>query len=239
MRVNYFNHLLLLAGVVSAGSEFTYERLDKNDALLLILDMQEGLFSLARDFDSTLFKQNMFAHAELGRVFDLPVVMSTSSEQGPNGPLPDEFLEWYPEAPLIRRQGEVNAWDNEDFRNAVQAANKSQIILGGIVTDVCTTVLALSLRDAGYKVWANHEASGTTTDLIRDNANDRMRSAGVHVVSYFLIVCELMRDWRNTPGAVEVFPLLDKYLPAYGMVARGHRAAIQNGTILPGEDILP
>lgn len=44
--------------------------------------MQEGLFSLARDYDSTLFRNAMYAHAELGRVFDLPVVMSTSAETG-------------------------------------------------------------------------------------------------------------------------------------------------------------
>lgn len=43
----------------------------------------------------------------------------------------------YPDAPLIQRQGEVNAWDNEDFRAAIKATNKSQIIMAGIVTDVC------------------------------------------------------------------------------------------------------
>lgn len=60
---------------------------------------------------------------------------------GPNGPLPNEFLDWYPEAPLIRRRGEVNAWDDPNFREAVIATNKSQVILGGIVTDVCELVL--------------------------------------------------------------------------------------------------
>ncbi|KAI1496911.1 Isochorismatase hydrolase [Biscogniauxia marginata] len=155
----------------------------------------------------------------------------------------------YPDAPLIKRSGEVNAWDNPEFRDAVIAANKSQIILGGIVTDVCklnfnslslgTTFLALSLREAGYSVWANHEASGTTSEYVRDMANDRMRDAGVQVVSYFAIVCELMRDWRNTPGSPELLPVLDKYFPAYGFVTRGHRAAVENGTLLPGEETVP
>ena len=56
---------------------------------------------------------------------------------GPNGPLPKEVLEMYPDAPLVKRQGEVDAWDNTDFQAAVRAANKSQIIMAGIVTDVC------------------------------------------------------------------------------------------------------
>jgi nicotinamidase-related amidase len=43
----------------------------------------------------------------------------------------------YPNAPLIKRQGEVDAWDNADFRAAVQASGKRQIVIAGIVTDVC------------------------------------------------------------------------------------------------------
>ena len=56
---------------------------------------------------------------------------------GPNGPLLQEFVDWYPDAPIIRRQGEVNAWDNEEFRDTIRSYNKSQIIMAGIVTDVC------------------------------------------------------------------------------------------------------
>ncbi|CAG5178007.1 uncharacterized protein ALTATR162_LOCUS8488 [Alternaria atra] len=217
------------------GDAVPWERIDKDDALLLILDLQVGLFQLARDWDPTLYKQNIMAHAEIGKVFDIPVILSTSADQGPNGPLPKEMLEMYPDAPLIRRQGEVNAWDNEDFKAAIRAANKTQIIVGGITTDVCTTFLALSLRAEGYSVFANVEASGTYTELVRDTANARMQQAGVQLVSLFSIVCDLMRDWRNTPGAKELLPYLDKYLPVYGMVARGHAAAVENGTIQPGQ----
>ncbi|KUI59201.1 Uncharacterized protein YcaC [Cytospora mali] len=212
--------------------------------------MQEGLYGLARDFDATLYRDSMIAHAAIGQVFDLPVVMTTSAQQGPNGLIPQEILDMYPDAPLIKRQGEVDAWDNPDFRAAIKATNKTQIIMAGIVTDVfsslgidChdqgTTFAALSLRAEGYSVWANIEASGTTTPLIRDISNDRMTAAGVHVVSLFSIVCDLMRDWRNTPGAATLMPWFDKYLPAYGMVARAHHAAILNGTVISGENALP
>ncbi|KAK1481283.1 isochorismatase [Colletotrichum cuscutae] len=218
-----------------------WERLNKNDSMLLVVDMQEGLFNLARDFDPTLYRNSMLAHSSLAKVFDLPVVLTTSAETGtgPNGPLPQEILDMHPTAPLIKRNGEVDAWDNSDFRDAVRAANKSQIILAGIVTDVCTTFLALSLRAEGYSVWANVEASGTTTELIRDVSNDRMAAAGVQVVSLFSISLDLMRDWRNTPGALELFSWLDTYYPAYGYIARGHRAAVTNGSVTPAQETLP
>jgi hypothetical protein len=129
----------------------------------------------------------------------------------------------------------TSAWDNAAFRAAVKVTNKKQIIIAGITTDVCTTFLALAARAEGYSVFANVEASGTTTELIRDVSNSRMEKAGVQLLSHFSIVMDLMRDWRNTPGAKEVIPYLDRYYPVYGYLARGHAAATLNGTILPGE----
>ncbi|MCJ1480383.1 hypothetical protein MMC06_000538 [Schaereria dolodes] len=239
MKLNLTAFVTLMWSIASINAQMTtpvpFDRLNKNDSLLLILDLQVGLYDVVRDFDPTIYRNNLIAHAAIGKLFDLPVIMTTSAQQGPNGPLPKEVLEMYPDAPLVKRQGEVDAWDNTDFQAAVRAANKSQIIMAGIVTDVCTTFLALSLRAEGYSVWANVEASGTTTQLIRDTANSRMQQAGVQLVSLFSIVCDLMRDWRNTPGELTVLPWLDQYYPAYGFVARGHAAAIENGTLTPGE----
>ncbi|TDZ23154.1 putative hydrolase YcaC [Colletotrichum orbiculare MAFF 240422] len=236
-----FSLTLAASALISTvfGDAVPWERLNKNDSMLLVVDMQEGLFNLARDFDPTLYRNAMLAHASLANVFDLPVVLTTSAETGPNGPLPQEILDMHPSAPLIKRNGEVDAWDNSDFRDAVRAANKSQIILAGITTDVCTTFLALSLRAEGYSVWANVEASGTTTELIRDISNDRMAQSGVQIVSLFSIALDLMRDWRNTPGALELFSWLDEYYPAYGYISRGHRAAVENGTVSDAQKTLP
>lgn len=61
---------------------FRHERLEKNDTVLLIVDIQEGLINLARDWDASLFRNNYLAHSSLATVFDLPVVMTTSAETG-------------------------------------------------------------------------------------------------------------------------------------------------------------
>lgn len=100
---------------------------------------------------------------------------------------------------------------------------------------MCTAFLSLSLRAAGYSVYANVEASGTTTALVRDTANDQMARAGVHMYSQFAIVCDLMRDWRASPGAMEVLPWLDRFMPVYGGLARLHAAAVEVGMVIPGE----
>ena len=65
-----------------------------------------------------------------------------------------------------------------------------------------------------------------------------MARAGVQLVSLFSIICDLMRDWRNTPGAGTVLPWLAQYYPAYGLIAEAHGGAVLNGTIIPGEAML-
>ena len=54
----------------------------------------------------------------------------------------------------------------------------------------------------------------------------------------FGITMFLMKDWRNTPGTAEVLPYLDKYFPAYGIVARAHGSAKKTGDIVPGQEEL-
>ncbi|KAK5663995.1 hypothetical protein OQA88_208 [Cercophora sp. LCS_1] len=242
MKFGFASALLsaaLMAGSALADS-YPWERLDKDKAVLVIVDIQEGLFSLVRDWDPTAYRHNILAFASIATAFpSIPVIITTSAQNGPNGLTPSEILDFYPNAPVIQRQGEVNAWDSAEFRAALNATGKRQVILAGIVTEVCTAFLARSLRAEGYSVWACLEASGTSSPAVRDIANYQMLRAGVNVVSYFAILGDLMRDWRNTPGAKELFPYLDKWFPASAMVVRAHRAAIENGTLLPGETDLP
>lgn len=229
--------ILSLCALASAAvdSGYIYTRLNASEAMLLVVDLQVGLYSQVRDQTPEAYLNAMMAHSAIGPLFNLPTVLTTSASSGPNGPLPKEIVDMHPHAPLVSRQGEVNAWDNAEFRAAVEATGRKQIIIAGITTDVCTAFLALSLRQAGYEVWANTDASGTFSTRIADEANVRMRGAGVQTIGMFAIVLELMRDWRNTPGAAEVLPYFDKYLPSYGFLARSHAAAVLNGTLIPGE----
>ena len=68
--------------MLSPGTAFKYERIDKNNSVLLVVDHQEGLFQLARDFHPVEFKNNLLAHAELAKVFNLPTVLTSSADQG-------------------------------------------------------------------------------------------------------------------------------------------------------------
>lgn len=101
-----------------------YVRLDKDNAAVLLVDHQAGLLSLVRDIDPDKFKNNVLAVANAAKYFNLPTILTTSFETGPNGPLVPELKEIHPDAPFIPRPGQINAWDNEDFVKAVKATGK-------------------------------------------------------------------------------------------------------------------
>lgn len=102
-----------------------YVRLDKDNAAVLLVDHQAGLLSLVRDIDPDKFKNNVLAVANAAKYFNLPTILTTSFETGPNGPLVPELKEIHPDAPFIPRPGQINAWDNEDFVKAVKATGKN------------------------------------------------------------------------------------------------------------------
>jgi len=174
-----------------------YIRLDRNDAAVLLVDHQSGLLSLVRDIDPDKFKNSVLALAAAARYFELPTILTTSFEAGPNGPLMPELKEMFPAAPFIARPGNINAWDNEDFVKAVKATGKKQLIIAGVVTEVCVAFPALSALEEGFEVFVVTDASGTFNEICRDSAWQRMTAAGAQLMNWFAVACELHRDWRN------------------------------------------
>ncbi|SNS63494.1 isochorismate family cysteine hydrolase YcaC [Pseudomonas segetis] len=175
----------------------TYNRLDKDNAVVLLVDHQAGLLSLVRDIDPDKFKNNVLALADIAKFFNLPTILTTSFETGPNGPLVPELKQMFPDAPYIARPGQINAWDNEDFVKAIKATGKKQLIIAGVVTEVCVAFPALSAIEEGFDVFVVTDASGTFNQISRDSAWQRMTQAGAQLMNWFAVACELHRDWRN------------------------------------------
>jgi nicotinamidase-related amidase len=192
---------------------FKYTRLSRDDAALLMIDHQAGLISLVQDFSPGEFKNNVLALAAAGKFFKLPTILTTSFEDGPNGPIVPELKSMFPDAPFFPRPGQINAWDNEEFVEAVKKSGRKQLIIAGVVTDVCVAFPALSAIEAGYDVFVVTDASGTFNETVQRTAWLRMANAGVQLVNWFSVVCELHRDWRNDIEGLGT--LLSSYIPNY------------------------
>jgi nicotinamidase-related amidase len=203
-------------------STATYNRLNKDDAIVLLVDHQTGLISLVQDFSPNEFKNNVLALADLAKFFDLPTILTTSFEKGPNGPLVPELKEMFPDAPYIARPGQINAWDNEDFVKAIKATGRKQIIIAGVVTDVCVAFPTLSALAEGFDVFVVTDASGTFNTTVQQAAWSRMTQAGAQMMNWFSVACELHRDWRNDIEGLG--NLLSQRIPNYRNLMNSYSA---------------
>lgn len=197
-------------------------RLSVSDAAVLLVDHQAGLLSLVQDYSPDEFKNNVLALADIAKLFKLPTILTTSFEAGPNGPIMPELKEMFPNAPFIPRPGQINAWDNEDFVKAVKQTGRKQLLVAGVVTDVCVAFPALCALKEGYQVFVVTDASGTFNKSVRDAALMRMAHAGAVMTSWFAVACELQRDWRNNMEGLAT--LLANHLPAYKNLITSYQA---------------
>ena len=55
-----------------------YKRLNKDDAVVLLVDHQSGLISLVQDFTPSDFKNNVLALGAVAKFFNLPTILTTS-----------------------------------------------------------------------------------------------------------------------------------------------------------------
>ncbi len=207
-----------------ASAPSSRAKLSADKAALLLVDHQTGLLSLVQDYGPEEFKNNVLALAATGKLFALPTILTTSAETGPNGPILPELREMFPEAPFISRPGQINAWDNEDFVKAVKATGRTQLIIAGVVTDVCVAFPVLSALDEGFEVFVVADASGTFNTAVRDAAITRMAHAGAIITNWFAVACELKRDWRAGDGPGPLAELFGKHIPAYKNLMVSHQA---------------
>jgi Isochorismatase family len=71
----------------------------------------------------------------------------------------------------------------------------------------------LSAVEAGYDVCVVADASGTFNEVTRHSAWARMTAAGVQLMNWFGVACELHRDWRNDIEGLGA--LLSNHIPNY------------------------
>src|SRR5260221_14055038 len=93
--------------------------IDPTDTVLLLLDHQTGLFQNVKDIAVADLRRNTTALAKLAALIDLPLIITASIPEGPNGPLMPEIQQIAPHAVYVPRKGEVNAWDNALFVKTV------------------------------------------------------------------------------------------------------------------------
>src|SRR3569833_3996091 len=189
-------------------------RLTRENAVLLIVDHQVGLYTGVRDIDTLQLKHNIVSLAKAAVALKVPVVVTTTTERM-WGPLIPELQEALPGTERIERTT-ANTWDEPRVVAAVKATGRKNLVVTGISTDVCLAFPAISARAEGYTTYAAVDASGAFSQQQADMGVMRMVQAGVIPVCYSNVAVEILAD-NAAPEAAEVYAALG--MPFAGLVS--------------------
>lgn len=202
--------------------------IDPENAVMLLIDHQSGLFQTVKDMPMTELRANATTLAKVATLAKIPVITTASVPQGPNGPLIPEIHKFAPHAKYVARRGEINAWDNADFVAAVKATGRKQLIIAGTITSVCMAFPAIAAVHEGYQVFTVVDASGTYSKMAQEITLARVVQAGVVPMDTASVCSEIQKTWNREDAQQwaeaysTVFPpyqlLIESYLKAQDVV---------------------
>jgi hypothetical protein len=174
------------------------EKLSPANAGLIMVDYLTGFDAGLRTIPKSVFNNNVTALAKMSNIFKLPTIV-LGEEGGFRGnfyPLVKEHLS---NAVRVERHT-PSAWDEPNFRTAIEKMGRKKLIVAGISLDICTQLLTIDLLKAGYEVYVVVDCSGSDEFLVEQAAMMRMTQAGATMVSWGTLASELMKDWQSPYG---------------------------------------
>ncbi len=160
----------------------TMKRFKPDDTAMILIDHQVGTIKWASTTPLALLQRNVLILARFAKGTGMPVVLTSSQETNVDaqGPLMPELEEAVPEAfaARVKREGVVNAWDDERFAEACRQTGRRNLVMAGVTTDVCMVSPAISALEEGYNVQVVCDACGSTNQIAEEMAWRRMERAG-------------------------------------------------------------
>jgi len=104
---------------------------------MLFIDHQIGLMVGVRDFQSlSSYRSNIAGLAKIAKALNIPVLLTSSNAQWQNGDTLPELKEIFPDQPIYRRTGIINAYEDPTFRKAMEdlvtKTGRKHIIISGV-----------------------------------------------------------------------------------------------------------
>ncbi len=164
-------------------------RLRRDDAVLLVVDVQEKLAPAM--FEAERVVRGASLLARVAKLLDFPIVVT---EQNPDRlgatvePL-HRVLDSYTPISKMRFSACV-----EETTNQLCATNRKSVILCGLETHVCVLQSALDLVENGFTVWLPQDAVSSRYESDKRVGIERIKSCGAVAASVEMLIYELLGE---------------------------------------------
>ena len=160
-----------------------------DNTVLVVVDVQGNLAMLMHD------QQFLFANIErmikMAKILEIPILWT---EQAPEkiGVTVEPIAKLLAPAlkPISKRS--FSCYGSPEFRQALAASGRRNVLLVGIETHICLYQTARDLYRHGYDVHVVRDAVSSRTQSNKDIAIERMRDHGITITSAEMTMCELL-----------------------------------------------
>ena len=178
-----------MGGGVSAPEPGRLDVLERERALLVVVDLQEKLLPAIDGKDRVLDGARLLIRA--ARELELPLVLTTQYAKGLGPTVPEVIAE----APGVEPVDKVafGCFGSEDFLARLATfAGRDQLLLAGIESHICVAQTVLGALGKGYRVHVAADAVGSRHAEDRELGLRRMEHAGAVLSSTEMAVYELL-----------------------------------------------
>jgi nicotinamidase-related amidase len=182
--------------------------LTPQNSALVVIDYQPNQIQVVTSMDRDLLVRNIVSVARTARTYGLPIVLSTVGVVATGAaPTIPELKEVLADSSEIDRTS-INAWEDVEFRQAVEATGRKKLIMAALWTEVCLTFPSLDLLRAGYEIYPVVDAVAGTSPEAHRAGLERVVQAGGQPVSWVSLACELQRDWARQDTVPEIVDIV-------------------------------
>ncbi len=170
--------------------------LDKNKAVLVVVDIQERLVPAMSEKQKVKVTDNCIHLIEAAKLLDIPVVVTEQYPKG-LGPTISDIKDVLPDYEPLEKVT-FDCCRGEGFLEKMSSLDKKQIILTGMETHVCVLQTCLSLLKECYTVHlvSNAVCSRKKEDYLA--SRELMRDAGAVVTCTETVLFQLLEK-AGTP----------------------------------------
>jgi nicotinamidase-related amidase len=182
--------------------------LTPQNCAFIVIDYQPVQVNSIASMERQRLVSNILRATKAATLYSLPIVHSTVNvATGINKPTIKALRELLQNVPTYDRTS-INAWEDAEFRAAVQGTGRKKLVMAALWTEACLTFPALDAIREGFEVYVLVDAIGGTSYDAHEMALRRVERAGAVLISVTQLFCELQRDWarkQTVPGFMTLF----------------------------------
>ena len=167
--------------------------LDKNESLLLIIDIQDRLVAA---LDKDVVVKRVGSLAQAAKILEIPTIVTEQYPQG-LGKTVSAVKDKLIAGVKILEKTAFSALREEGFLENLKSYGKKQIVLCGIETHVCVHQTCADLISEGFDVYVVKDACASRSKYEFKQGIERMQENGAKITCVEIVLFEWLKSAKN------------------------------------------